>query len=79
MTDAQLKTMVLLDLEMRLESFEKTLEQAGLPTPTADDRAQVQHVVSVQPAVIREEMDYNIQDLGDLVQERVPTFTPEQL
>jgi len=34
--------------------------------------------VSTEPAVIREEMDYNLEDLTAVVQEREPNFTDEQ-
>ena len=78
LTEDQLQTMVLLDIELRLESFEKSLGDFGLPIPTKEQLAQVEQVVSVQPAVIREEMDYNLQELADMVEERLPTFTPEQ-
>ena len=78
LTDDQLKTMVLLDLEMRLSSFEKCLTDFGLVPPTAAELAQVESVVNVHSAVIREELDFNVEDLSKTVDERVPTFTPEQ-
>ena len=78
LSDDQLKTMVLLDIEMRLQSFEKSLSDFGLPTPTAEQLANVESVVSIQPAVIREELDFDVAELTTTVEERVPTFTPEQ-
>ena len=78
LTEAQLKTMVLLDIDMRLQSVEKTLQDYGLPVPTPDELAQVEQIVSVQPAVIREELDFDIEELTNVVTERVPSFTPEQ-
>ena len=76
--EIQLKTMVLLDLEMRLGSFEKRLADFGLPTPTAEEMSQVEHVTCTKPAVIREEMDYDFEELLRTVEACVPTFTPEQ-
>ena len=35
----QLRTMLLLDLELRLQSFEKELASFGLPQPSPDDLA----------------------------------------
>ena len=78
LSEAQLKTMVLLDLDLRLQSYETNLEFYGLPTPTPEDLANVEHMTSVQPAVIREELDYDIENLQAAVEGRVPTFTAEQ-
>ena len=78
LSQEQLYTMVLLDIELRLQSFEKTLEDFGLPTPTAEELADVETVMSIQPAVIREELDFNTVELNDTVHHRLPTFTEEQ-
>ena len=78
LSDSQLKTMVLMDLEARLQSFERTLEAAGLPTPTPEDLAEIETVMILQPAVIREELDFNMDVVTETVQQRVPTFTEEQ-
>ena len=78
LTEQQLKTMVLLDLETRLASHEKRLQDFGLPVPTEVELADVERFTSTEPAVIREELDFNYQDLRAYVEEKVPTFTPEQ-
>ena len=78
LSEGQLKTMVLLDIEARLDSFGKTLCDFRLPIPTADEMAQVEHVNDTRPAVIREELDFDLDDMKRIVQERVPTFTDEQ-
>ena len=57
--EIQLKTLVLLDLEMRLSSFEKRLPDFGLPSPSAEEMLQVEHVTFNQPAVIEEELDFD--------------------
>ena len=41
LTDSQKKTMLLLDLDHRLQSFEMNLSHFDLPVPTEDDMAQV--------------------------------------
>ena len=63
---------------MRLQGFEKQLGDFGLPVPTQDDLAQVHHITSTEPAVIREELAFEIERLEEMVNERVPNFTPEQ-
>ena len=78
LSEEQLRTMVLLDIELRLQSFEKSLEDFGLPVPTAADLAQVETMMSIEPAVIREELDFQTEELSDTVQQRIPTFTEEQ-
>ena len=77
-SDDQAKTMVLLDIELRLQSFEKNLADFNLHTPTDDELRQVNHIVSTEPAIIREELNYDIEALQELVQQRVPEFTTEQ-
>ena len=77
-SENQLRTMVLLDIDLRLQSVEKNLQDFGLPIPTEDELAQVDQIVSVLPAMIREEMDFDIQELTNMVDERLPSFTPEQ-
>ena len=77
-TQSQLKTMVLLDLEVRLASHGKRLTDFELPVPTVDEMAQVNHITCTQPVIIREELDFNFEDLQSLIADRVPTFTLEQ-
>ena len=78
LSEDQLKTMVLLDLEQRLSSFERSLEYFHLPTPTPEEIARVEHVTSTQPAVIREELDYEFEDLQKQIEDCIPKFTQEQ-
>ena len=74
----QLKTMVLLDLQLRLQSFEKDLRDYGLPDPTPEEMARVQNITSTEPVVIREEKDYDVEQLVDAVEDLVPKFTQAQ-
>lgn len=76
--DDQLRTMVLLDLQLRLQSFEKELRDFGLPEPSPEDLARVENITSTDPVVIREEKDYDVATLADAVQDLVPKFTPAQ-
>ena len=74
----QLRTMLLLDLELRLQSFEKELTSFGLPQPSTDDLARVECITSTDPVVIREEKDYDVPELRAEVQATVTKFTDEQ-
>ena len=50
----------------------------GLPVPTAEELQRVNHIVRTEPAVIREEMNFIIEDLQAAVNDRLPNFTQEQ-
>ena len=50
---------LVLDLEVRLQSFEKELTSSGLPQPTQEDLSPVESIKSTEPVVIREEVDYD--------------------
>ena len=76
--ESQLKTMLLLDLELRLQSFEKQLSTFGLPQPTQEEIAQVQNFTSTEAVVIREEKDYDTAELAENVANVLPKFTNEQ-
>ena len=78
LTEAQKKTLVLLDLELELQSHEKQLSDYGLPVPTPAELEDVQNVRSVHSGVAREELDYEVQVETDLVAVQQPTFLAEQ-
>ena len=78
LNENQLKTMVLLDIEMRLQSFEKRLLDFGLPVPTSEDLLNVETVTNIEPVVIREEKDFDIDMLITSVNNVLPKFTKEQ-
>ena len=56
--ESQLRTMLLLDLELRLQSFEKELTDFGLPKPTQEELDKVHTITNIDPVVIREEKDF---------------------
>ena len=74
----QLKTILLLDLEMRLQSFEKELTDFGLPKPTTGEISRVKTVTNTEPVLIREEKDYDMDLLVASVHESISNFTKEQ-
>ena len=78
LNENQLRTMLLLDLELRLQSFEKELTDFGLPQPSVEDLACVEIFTNTDPVVIREEKDYCVEELMTSVNELIPMFTPEQ-
>ena len=79
LSEGQMKTMVLLDIELWLSSYEQRLNDFNLPVPTTEDMDSVEHLASTQPAIIREELDFQFDQLKKMVEERIPTLTEEQL
>ena len=51
----------------------------GLPELTEDQLASVQSLTSTEPAVIREVLDFIVEDLSAVVEQRAPNFTSEQI
>ena len=78
LTPDQKRTMVLLDLESRLDSFEKKLTDFSLPHPTKEELSAVNVLTHSIPAIIREQLDFDINDLKTRVNANISTFTPEQ-
>ena len=75
----QLRTLVLLDLEAKLQSREKELATVKLPQPSENELSEVEAFNNSVPVLIREELDFNINNMKRLVEERVAMFTPGQL
>lgn len=70
--------MVLLDLQRRLQSREKDLRDACLVNPTEEELGNVEVMTGNIPVMIREELDFNIDQLRDISTERYRRFTEEQ-
>ena len=71
---------VLLDLEQRLQSFEVTLKDCQLPQLTQEDVAMVEQLDAALslPATIREELDFDVEEMRALAREHVLLMTEEQ-
>ena len=78
LTEQQLRTLVLLDLESRLQSREKDLTTLELPRPTEEELSEVEVFQSQVPVLIREELDFDVNQMKKLVKEREAMFTPGQ-
>ena len=71
--------MLLINLELSLQSFEKELASFGLPQSTAEDLARVENITNTDPVVIRKEMDYDVPELRTCVEETLTKFTEDQV
>ena len=78
LSQEQLRTMVLLDLQRRLQSREKELRDAHLPSPTEEELRDVEVMTGNLPVLIREELDFNSEEMKELARERYGQFTQEQ-
>lgn len=77
------RSMVLLDLERRLQHAGKELRDFGLPGVSERHRelaAQLEEAAELRrlPPVLQEELDYDIQQLRDQAADRLPTLLPSQ-
>ena len=78
LTELQKRTMVLVDLELRLDSFDRKLHEFSLPIPTKQELDEVNVLTNSVPAIIREEIEHDIVQLKAKVSANLSTFTPEQ-
>ena len=77
--DKQLRTMVILDIQQRLQSWDKDLKTFRLPEPTPEELDQIHFDErNTLPIVIREELNFDIKELEGMLKERVELFTDEQ-
>ena len=80
LSDRQLRTLVTMDIEERLQSREKELHHFGLESPTEVEREEVAgQVENTLPVVIREELDFDFEETKALASERKSQYTPDQL
>ena len=69
---------MLLDLQLRLQSFERSLPYYRLPEPTKEEVSNVQLFTSTDAAVIREETDVDVPQLQIRVNQITQQFTESQ-
>ena len=77
----QLKTSILIDINNRLQSWEKSLRDFNLPVPTEEELHLAKEVDAdvFLPAVIREELDFDWNEMHELAETRKGLYTAEQL
>ena len=74
----QKRTMVLLDLQLRLQSFEKDLSHFALPEPTKEELDRVKTFTNNEPVIIREEKDFDVEELENQAEEVRQKLTKAQ-
>ena len=78
LSENNLRTLVRLDLQVRLLSYEKDLTDFGLDPMTDEEKATVSGLVNTEEPLIRDELNFNIEVLESEVQEKVSQFTAAQ-
>ena len=78
-TNNQTKTLILLDIEHRVQSWGRDLKTFNLPKPTQEEIEDASYSESQRiPVIIREELDYDRDKLTQLYTEREDMFTDSQ-
>ena len=68
LSESQIKTLVILDLQHRLQSWDKNVNMIGIQMPTEGEVADVSFThTSTLPVLIREELDFKLDDLEQLL------------
>jgi hypothetical protein len=78
LNDEQLRILILLDIQQRLQSWGRNLSMLRLPDPTEIEIKTVSLTQKRHPAIIREELDFDRVDLEQLVEERCSKLTASQ-
>ena len=79
LTDSQIKTLVVLDIQQRLLSWDKNLIMLNIATPTEEELNAVSFTnTNVIPVLIKEELDFNIDELRETLNDKQSKFTDSQ-
>ena len=78
LSENNLRTMVRLDLQVRLLSYEKDLPDFGLDPMTNEEKATVSGLINIEEPLIRDELNFDIEILKAEVEETVHKFTAIQ-
>ena len=78
LSENNLRTMVRLDLQVRLLSYEKDLPDFGLDPMTNEEKATVSGLINIEEPLIRDELNFDIEILKAEVEETVHKFTATQ-
>ena len=79
LTESQVRTMVVMDIQQRLQSWDKTVNMFGIPMPQQEELDAVAFTsTETYPVLIREELDFDLDDLSKSLTERKSKFTNSQ-
>ena len=79
LSDSQKRTLVLIDIQQRLHSWDRNLKQLGIIEPTEQELKDVEFAaVKTLPILFKEELEFDILDMQRLVDDRIQKFTEDQ-
>ena len=79
LSEGQQRTLVLLDIKKRLQSWDKGLRLLNLPDPTEEDLKEISFTkTDNNPVLIQEELDFDIVELKNLIEDRAQKLTDSQ-
>ena len=79
LSETNVRTLVVLDLQQRLQSWDKSLDMLGICSPSEQELEDVSFAnQNVFPALINEELDFDIEGLKEIVNDRKSKFTESQ-
>ena len=79
LSDLQLRTLVLMDVQKRLQSWDRDLRTFRLPEPTIEEINDIGSSNNEQlPVLIREELEFNLQELAEFATKRCSEFNESQ-
>ena len=79
LTETQIRTLVLLDIKSRLQSWDRDINIINIPQPTEQELKDVAFSNNSKfPVLIQEELEFDINNLRDTVAEKQAKFTESQ-
>ena len=79
LTDTQIKTLVLLDIKRRLQSWDRDIKIINIPEPTQQELEEVAFTNNSNiPVLIQEELDFDVNKLKETVNEKIIQFNESQ-
>ena len=79
LSESQIRTLVVVDIQQRLQSWDKDLTMIKIAEPTEAELEQISFSKSsIHPVLIREELDFDIEKLEETVREKQSKFTSSQ-
>ena len=79
MSESQIKTLVVLDIQHRLQSWDTDLTMITIVEPTEAELEQISFSkTNILPVLIREELGFDIEKLKETVREKKAKFTDSQ-
>ena len=79
LSESQIRTLIVIDIQQRLQSWDKDLTLIKIAEPTEAELEQISFSkTNILPVLIREELDFDIEKLRETVMDKQSKFTTSQ-